>query len=314
MRRDELWKNFNLGDELSISGAFIYNGLRRFHEMQVIEHIDEVFEVLYNLSVGMERLLKIAVVLIEHDPATTVQNKLESSLITHNHLSLLQRIKQRVQANLNPPQIDFLQLLTDFYKGSRYNRFLMSSVTVEEYHKEQKSLCRLLEKHLGVEILIDDDNLFPPQNSDRYRSHIQKLVTEISSCIYSIITERAGELNLYTYELRHGSRAETIFLGNADLGSEELLWKELLIFLMNTDSSSGAIEFLRSIKPLDFDPGLAHEFLHCFRSKLASANLIGELEQLYSELPDADAEERRSDMRIVANPNSDLGFPDDEGE
>ena len=47
MKPEEAWKNFNLGQEVSISGAFIYNGLRRFHEMRILDHTDEIFEVLY---------------------------------------------------------------------------------------------------------------------------------------------------------------------------------------------------------------------------------------------------------------------------
>jgi len=85
MNKHQAWKNFNLGQELSISGAFIYNGLRRFHEMQELDHTDEIFEFLYNLSVGFERLLKIAVILIEHKDDSN-QEALEKSLITHNHL------------------------------------------------------------------------------------------------------------------------------------------------------------------------------------------------------------------------------------
>ena len=57
MTKHEAWKNFNLGQELSVSGTFIYTGLRRFHEMQVLDHTDEIFEFLYNISVGLERLL-----------------------------------------------------------------------------------------------------------------------------------------------------------------------------------------------------------------------------------------------------------------
>jgi hypothetical protein len=76
MKRTQAWKNFNLGQELSVSGAFIYNGLRRFHEMRVLDNTDEIFEVLYNFAVGLERLLKIAVVLLEHNE-TTDQDELE---------------------------------------------------------------------------------------------------------------------------------------------------------------------------------------------------------------------------------------------
>lgn len=55
MNRDEVWKNFDLGQEVAVAGASIYNGLRRFHEMQTLNHTDEVFEFLYGLAVGIER-------------------------------------------------------------------------------------------------------------------------------------------------------------------------------------------------------------------------------------------------------------------
>jgi len=85
MEATQAWKNFNISKELSVSGAFIYSGLRRFYEMQILDNTDEIFEVLYNLSVGLERLLKIVVVLLEHNDSTD-QEALEKSLITHNHL------------------------------------------------------------------------------------------------------------------------------------------------------------------------------------------------------------------------------------
>ena len=94
MERTQFWKNFRLGEEIGVSGAFIYNEMRRFHEMRMLDFSDEVFEVLYNLSVGFERLLKIAVVLIEHKDEVN-QDELERSLITHTHLDLMARIKKK---------------------------------------------------------------------------------------------------------------------------------------------------------------------------------------------------------------------------
>jgi outer membrane receptor protein involved in Fe transport len=43
MKHTEFWKNFRLGEELSVSGAFIYNGLRRFHELKKLDHTDDLF-------------------------------------------------------------------------------------------------------------------------------------------------------------------------------------------------------------------------------------------------------------------------------
>jgi len=289
---------------------FIYNGLRRFHEMQVLNHADEIFEFLYNLSVGLERLLKIALVLLEHDDDTD-QEALEKSLITHNHLELLKRVRDHCKLNLGSPHNEFLALLSTFYTSLRYDRFTVSSVY--DTDREKKVLWGFLSKHLNVD-LREHSGLFATQNDTRCRKYIRGIVIKISSALYEVVRDRAFELNLYTYELRHGSRAETIFLGKANLSTEEVLWKELLVFFMNTKTSSGYLEFLRSIEPLEFDPALAGDYLKCFQSDAAKAFIVGELEHLYGELEKPG--ERLELMSVVADPNvyfdSDEDFEDDE--
>jgi len=297
MNKHQAWKNFNLGQELSISGAFIYNGLRRFHEMQTLDHTDEIFEFLYNLSVGFERLLKIAVILIEHRDDSD-QEALEKSLITHNHLELMKRVKQNTKLNLGPPHNEFLALLGTFYTSLRYDRFTLSSV--HDSDREKNALWSFLSKHLQVE-LGESSGFFATQNDARYRKYIRRIVMKISSELFELVRTKASELNLYTYELRHGSRAETIFLGQADLPAEEVLWKELLVFFMNTQSTSGLLEFLRSIEPLGFDPELAGDYLQCFQSDAAKAFVMDELEYLYSELEKSG--ERLEIMGVIGNPH-----------
>ena len=309
MKEDWAWKNFNLGQELSVSGTFIYNGLRRFHEMQVLDHTDEIFEFFYNISVGLERLLKIAVVLIEHNDKTD-QEALEKSLHTHNHLELLKRVRQHKTVNLGAPHNEFLALLGTFYTNLRYDRFTLSSVY--DPNRERAALCNFLSKHLQVD-LGQPSTLIATQNDTRYRNYIRKIVTKISSAIFEIIRIKASEGNLYTYELRHGSRAETIFLGQANLPAEEILWKELIIFFMNTKSSSGLMEFLRSIEPLGFDAALASDYLQCFQSDAAKAFVADELEYLYGELEDSG--KRLELMGLIGNQNICFDSPDsDEDE
>jgi hypothetical protein len=308
MIRIEAWKNFNLGQELEVSGAFIYTGLRRFHEMQVLDNSDESFEVFYNLSVGIERLLKIAVILLEHDE-TTDQDELEKSLITHNHLELLHRVKQRTKIDLGVPHNEFLGLLGNFYKTYRYDRFMISSV--QDADKERDALCRFLGKYLDVN-LEPSASVFGVANDTRYRNFIRKIVTKISGSLYEIVRTSASSLNLYTYELRHGSRAEMVFSGRAADLAEEILWKELLVFFMNTKSSSGVLEFLRTIDPLNFDPELATEYLECFHSDATKSIVIDELEHLYSELKNSG--DRLEIMKLVGNPNVSFDSPNPEEE
>lgn len=306
MKPTQFWKNFKLGEEISVSGAFIYNGMRRFHEMKKLDFTDEVFEVLYDLSVGFERLLKIAVVLLEHDDAID-QVALEESLKTHNHLELLARIKKHVPINLASAHYDLLGLLGTFYKSHRYDRFTLSSAY--NYDKEKDALCNLLRKHLKVDI-PRDSSFFGTANEDKYRRFIRRTVLKISTTLYKVVKTRARTINLYTYELRHGSKAQTVFLREVDISDEDVLWKELLIFFMNTKSTSGYLEFLRSITPLDFDPGLVEDYLDCFQSDSAKAFVMDECEHHYEELEEKG--ERLELMKNIAAQNIYFGSPGDE--
>lgn len=272
--------------------------------MPTLENTDEIFEFLYNVSVGLERLLKIAVVLLEHNEETD-QQKLEESLITHNHLELLRRVRQHVKLNLTAPHNEFLALLGKFYTTLRYDRFTLSSVYDPD--REKEVLIDFLSKGLKVDIL-KEAQLSVTRNETRYRKYIRRIVTKLSSALFDVVRTKASELNLYTYELRDGSRAQTIFLGQADFQAEDILWKELLIFLMNTKSSSGLIEFLRSIEPLDFDPELANDYLDCFQSDAAKALVVGEVETLYGEMENPG--DRLKMMDLIGNPNVYFDSPD----
>ena len=300
MNKSDIWKNFRLGEELHISGAFIYNGLRRYFELYKLDHVEDIFEIFYNLSVGFERLLKITVVLLEHSEKGD-QEKLETSLKTHNHLELLRRVKTHRNVKLAKPHNEILKLLADFYKTRRYDRFSISSIT--NRHKERDELTDYFAKHLKLQI-AQPDSMFGIFNDTRYKKFLRKVVQTICRELYEIVRSRAQDLNLYTYELRHGSKAQTIFLGDADIPAENVLWKELLIFFMNTKTTSGYLEYLRSIPPLDFDPGDIRDYLDCFQSDAAKSFVVDELEHHYLELEGR--QERLRMIDIIGSPGVDF--------
>jgi hypothetical protein len=248
--------------------------------MNKLDHSDEIFEFLYNLSVGFERLLKISIVLFEHNSSID-QEELEKSLITHSHLDLLSRLKKHTEVNLGSPQIAMLCLLGRFYKSYRYDRFTIGSVY--EGEKEKRAIIRYIEKHLEVDI-SNEHSFMGVENTERYKKFISRTCLKISRILYAIIKEKSGQLNLYTYELRSGSKAESVFLREVNVSDEDVLWKELLIFFMNTKSHSGYLEFLRGIEPLEFDPGLVDEYLDCFKSDSSKAFVMDELEHNYTEM------------------------------
>lgn len=85
---------------------------------------------------------------------------------------------------------------------------------------------------------------------------------------------------------------------------------ELLVFFMNTKSTSGYLDFLRGITPLGFDPELVGDYLDCFQSDVAKAFVMDELEHHYEEL------EKKGDrlelMSVIAAPNVYFDSPEAE--
>lgn len=298
MNPSDFWKNFRLGDEIHISGTFIYNGLRRFHELRNLDFADELFECLYNLSVGLERLLKIAVILHEHTE-TGDQEALEQSLITHNHLELVARLRPYVDLKLGTPHNDLLTLLSTFYKTFRYDRFSLNSV--HEGKKEALAVREFLAKHLQAEI-SKANSIFGTENTDQYRKFLHRTVIKIVRILYADVQQRAEQIELYTHELRHGSKAESVFLREVKIGDEDVLWKELLIFFMNIEPTTGYLQFLKATPPLEFDPALVPDYLDCFKSDASKAAVMDELEHHYECMDKEEMTERFERIGVIGAP------------
>ena len=306
LTRSEHWKNFRLGEELDVSGTFIYNGLRRFHEIRNLNSSADIFEIFYHLSVGIERLMKIAIVLVEHED-TNNQEAFEKSLLTHNLQALLARLEKHRDLGLSNPDHAFLHLLTEFYENLRYDRFSLGSPL--ELGKERHALFDFLERQLGVKF-DDRGSIFGQPNTEQYKKFIQRIAVKIASALYEVVKQRASDLQLFSYELPKGSKAETVFLRKAAIPTQEVLWKELLVFFMNTKETSGYLEFLRGIKPLPFDPGLVSDYLDCFHSDSARSHVVDELEYLYGEeVPNT--KERLQMMGAIATPGLSFDEPED---
>lgn len=275
------WKNFQLGTELQIAGSFLYNALYSFDRMKNFYFEQDSFEFLYQSSVGVERLLKIMIILIEHDEQTD-QDSFEKSLITHNHVELYDRIRKKYQTGWGDVHIHFFQLLADFYNSSRYDRFGLHSVNRQDPAKEL--LIRFIEKHLQLQIKVE----LPISTAvdERMRSFIGRTIGKIAAVGYKAIKELANRLQLYTYELTYGSKAFRLFVGEEyTFENEKTLRRELLIALLHGKFDNGWIDYIKNITPLTFEALLPSDYLRYLVDIHPSQDLLGELETQYKDVP-----------------------------
>ncbi|WP_448649548.1 hypothetical protein [Pseudomonas corrugata] len=311
MDRLDYWKNFKLLEELDISGTFIYNGLLALHELETFHTKHDTFEILYNLSVGLERLCKIAVVLIEHDSEMD-QDEFEKTLITHNIEGLIKRIKNKHTIKLQSSHLELIQILGEFYKTHRYGRFTLDVAMSQAAEKERFLLY--IEKELDIE--ITQESIFnASQNTIRIKRFVGRKIGGIASAVFEVIQKEARGLNLYTDEMRYESKAFKVFMAKEyDFNKEETLWRELLIFFVNSKDDYRYSAIIKSVEPLDFDPALAYDYLQCLIRSRKSLVVMSEAEHHYSELENPG--ERLAQVSLIGDPcvydNLDAGEDEDE--
>lgn len=296
MKPDEWWKNFALGIELDAAGTFVHNGIKSLHDLPSFVHPVDSFEILYSLSVGIERLLKVAIVLIEHHDQIKI-DEFEKSLISHNMIALALRVDEQRSLELSDIHREFLSLLSKFYKTHRYGRFSPSSVP--DIYEEKRLFLEFISKHLEIGI-PKDDQLVPVPNTDQIRRFVGKVVKKICGELFRVIGQRATELNIYTSELRGDSKALKVFYGERlDFIDEDLKKREFLLFLMSPKASGPHVDLLRSFEPLNFDPAMVPNYIQALLNDAYLPHVGDEVDELYTEVDNV--RERLEFLRIMDN-------------
>ncbi len=270
------WKNFNLGTELQISGSFIYNALYHLDKMKNFRYEEDCFEFLYNISVGIERLQKITIILFEHENTTIENQKLfEKSLITHNHVELQNRISKHQEINFGSVHHRFIELIAEFYKSTRYQRFNLDSVNNPSQDKER------LIKFLDTELKFGDLDKTYIKVDERIKKFIGNIVKKISLPLYSVIKDQAHRIGTFTYELSYESKAFKIFICEEfSFSNERRLQKEILIHLLNLKDDDHLITFIKRIKPLGFESYNTKSYINYLLGDFISSSILDEVEQL----------------------------------
>lgn len=301
---DKIWnyKNFNMVNELDIAGEFIYDGIQTLNQMNVVSDGAAIFSFLYHTAVGVERLQKILVVLLE-DITLDNYKEFEEGIVTHSHCHLHERISKKHKIKLNSRENEFLSLLTTFYNHSRYNRFNLDKPYCQEKEITEKYIVKYLdEADIGRSVCSDDIIVNP-----KVKELFGRVIGSISNKYYQALRDIAREKCTYTYELRSDSKAEKIFLSDCPKNSlqrmkitETIALKEFLVFLKNGKKSTPFTRFLKTIQPLEMDTALINEYIMEIGKGTIPQALVDEVEYLYEE--NGYGKDRIEQINLIGDP------------
>lgn len=155
-RGNELLKeSVVMANELDVAGEFIYAAIDKFNKMNNFDQVGDNFFFLYHLAVGIERVQKILLVIINDVERDEIEDFLEK-IKSHNHIMLHGKIKEKVNISFSKEQNDLLNLLSEFYNAERYARFNFFSynfkdrdLLTEYVQKYCKNYCCLRRKFMA---------------------------------------------------------------------------------------------------------------------------------------------------------------------
>ena len=285
------YKNFNMVIELDISGEFIYNGIHEIYRLPYFTGDGPTFSALYSIAVGIERLQKILIVLWELDDNTD-NEEFSKGLITHSHTGLRDRIKKIVgeegtEISFSNRENDLFSLLEHFYKSLRYERFIVGGGVNEEY----RLIKEFIDKYAKCErnqMYIEQDGYI--KATKNVKELFGRTIGSITKKYYSLVKEGSNRNGLFTYELRPGSNAEKMFIGEHRKNSlmdeqfvESIAIKELLIYYRNTCDKNAFLGYIEEISPLDFDKACLVDYFSSIVNGIIPQELIDFVECEYEE-------------------------------
>ncbi len=314
---DSCWfrKNFRMNQELHIAGNFIYDGINTLNGITGVsyEQTANLFSFLYYVSVGIERLQKIILILLDGTSLYDEEKiaEFEERLKTHNHVTLQQYIKGKTDIQLNERENRFLRDLSEFYKEMRYSRY--NFIT---YDKDERSMVTIFLKRF-VEANLIEYSCADAQSiriNDIVKETMGRVVGGIATKYYTAINEwcHKQDYPFYTYELQCGSKAEKVFTQHANSSlqkqknDEVNALRELLILVRNAKPSNGFLRFLDGISPIDIDQGLLSGFIIDLCNGNISQDLIDEVKELYAEVGGSHLKKRLELISGIGNPNATL--------
>ena len=298
---DEIWdfKSLNMGRELEIAGEFIYDSAKEAMSIRGLNNTYEINIILYTGAVGIERLQKIYLCLVAPDP--TDVSSMPKCLGKHNHIDLQHEVNKFSKDNLKKNAMSLLGVFADYYNNFRYANYYPG--------RPEKNLRKLFIgflKRLNGKFNFDEP-CAAVQFEEFKRFYINEL-GKLAVHYYSLIHEKARELNTYTYEIDSFSRAARVFWSvqrrtlYEQMILEQNATKELLLYIYKKNRGTGVFRLLDEMEALDFDDGSVNEYLEDLCAGKVNDLLIDYVDDSHEDIEDiAKRKERKELLSLIGN-------------
>ena len=197
--------------------------------------------------------------------------------------------------------MSLLGVFADYYNNFRYANYYPG-----QPEKNLRKLFIGFLKRLNGKFNFDEP-CAAVQFEEFKRFYINEL-GKLAVHYYSLIHEKARELNTYTYEIDSFSRAARVFWSvqrrtlYEQMILEQNATKELLLYIYKKTRGTGVFRLLDEMEALDFDDGSVNEYLEDLCAGKVNDLLIDYVDDSHEDIEDiAKRKERKELLSLIGN-------------
>lgn len=197
--------------------------------------------------------------------------------------------------------MSLLGVFADYYNNFRYANYYPG-----QPEKNLRKLFIGFLKRLNGKFNFDEP-CAAVQFEEFKRFYINEL-GKLAVHYYSLIHEKARELNTYTYEIDSFSRAARVFWSvqrrtlYEQMILEQNATKELLLYIYKKNRGTGVFRLLDEMEALDFDDGSVNEYLEDLCAGKVNDLLIDYVDDSHEDIEDiAKRKERKELLSLIGN-------------
>lgn len=290
-----------LNMEMHNVGEFLFTGCEALYNTGEAILDYEIFNIFYNISVGIERIQKIILLLDD----SKIENNQKKFLTQHNLEELKSIIAKLHNINFSKKENKIFNLLTDFYKNGRYNY-------IDENFKDFNWSIQKLDSYLQSEKLPPLDRFLTQFyfSMDSKKSIMDSLSIIISTYI-KLLKKIANEKNLYTLETQSNFKLSIFYYGSQNKNGifhyfemTDIAKNELYYFFLKDTLKIVDVDTLKLFPPLEFDPSCIPDFLSEETLYKVKWDMIDMVKECYYDLYEDNIDkmaERKIFMRSFTN-------------
>ncbi|EPD1676882.1 hypothetical protein ACR6LM_001439 [Enterococcus faecalis] len=285
-----------LNMEMRNVGEFLFIGCEALYNTGEAILDYEIFNIFYNISVGIERIQKIILLLDENK----IENNQKKFLTQHNLEILKSMIAEIHNVNFSKKENKIFNLLTDFYRNGRYNY-------IDENFTDFNWSIKKLDAYLKSEKLPPLNRFFTQYSFsiDSKKSIITSLSIILSTYI-KLLKKVSDENNLYVLETQSNFKLSIFYYGSLNkkgifnyFEMADIAKNEIYYFFLKDSLETIDEDILTFFPPLEFDSALIPDFLSEKTLFKVKWDMIDTVEACYYDLYEDDIkkiEERKHFM------------------